>query len=249
MNEPNKLPIPYKKYGNTQCIDQKAANAMLDDEQTFKKGDPHPSIADLVVREMMRGKPYWMTQEGLIKRKKAARKANAEWQKNNRESVRASNAKWQKNNRESVRARHAKWRQNNSEKYRARSAKWREDNREHVRAHKAKWQKDNAYKVNAKVARRRAQKFGADVDEFGVSQYTAYDKAITEQMYAHAGRLKECLGGDWDIDHVLPLNSGGSNRVNNLQLTPASWNHSKGDRNTNVFGAWEGVPDYSFFNK
>ena len=112
-----------------------------------------------------------------------------------------------------------------------------------------KWQKANKHKTNAIANKRRGRKLGADIDEFGVSHYTAYDKAITEQMHAHAGRLKECLGVAWEIDHVLPLNSGGSNRVNNLQLTPASWNHSKGDRNTNVFGAWEGVPDYSFFNK
>ena len=131
----------------------------------------------------------------------------------------------------------------------AKKREWRRAHNEIHLERKRKWRKANPEKHNSQQARRRAQRFGADVDEFGVSHYTDYDRSIMEQLYAHARRLKDILGNNWEIDHVLPLNCGGSNRISNLQLTPASWNSSKGDRNTNIYGAWKARPDYSFFNK
>lgn len=111
-----------------------------------------------------------------------------------------------------------------------------------------KWQKANRPKTRAIANKRRGVILGADVDEFGVDQYTKSDQKLTGQLYAHAKRISERLGVPFHVDHVLPLALGGSNKAYNLQVCPASWNNSKGDRNTNVWGAWEARPDYSIFD-
>ena len=59
-------------------------------------------------------------------------------------------------------------------------------------------------------------------------------------VWQEAHRLSELrssfLGGDWHIDHIVPINhkqACGLNNGFNLQVVPAVWNMQKGNRNMN----------------
>lgn len=250
-SESDKLPIPYKVWNGKQCIDQKACDALLDGTETFKSGNPHPSIKGLVYKllDKKTNSTVWQTQETyelvLEKTVSAARKRRAA----NPEKVREYGRNRRAANLEKFQEKAREYYLKNTERCKKNSREWRKANVERDKERKRKYNKNNQDKCNAQYARYHARKFGADLDEFGVDQYTEHDKKLTEQLYAHAKRLTECLGIAFHVDHVLPLSCNGSNKPANLQVCTASWNTSKCNRSTDVWGAWEGVADYSIFNK
>ena len=54
-------------------------------------------------------------------------------------------------------------------------------------------------------------------------------------MYDLAQRRTEQTGFAWEVDHIIPLTKGGLHKPTNLQVVPASWNKSKGNRSEDKY--------------
>ena len=108
-----------------------------------------------------------------------------------------------------------------SKKHADRAAGWRKDNPGKNAASVAKWDKAHP----GKAARYRARRFYATpawANEFFI-----------EEIYDLARRRTKATGIEWEVDHIVPLNSKkvcGLHVEYNLQVIPAKLNRSKGNR-------------------
>ena len=64
---------------------------------------------------------------------------------------------------------------------------------------------------------------------------TELQKFVAQEMYELAQIRKKQTGFDWHVDHIEPLSKGGKHAINNLQVVPALWNLSKGNRNNSIY--------------
>ena len=86
------------------------------------------------------------------------------------------------------------------------------------------WQQVNKDKKNVATANRRALRFRATV------YLTPTDKKEIQNLYKVAQNKTKETGEVWHVDHIIPLTKGGLHKPTNLQVVPASWNLSKGNR-------------------
>jgi hypothetical protein len=47
----------------------------------------------------------------------------------------------------------------------------------------------------------------------------------------------QLTGGQWHVDHIVPVSKGGTSLSDNLQVVPASWNRKKSNKHTELFFA------------
>lgn len=232
MNKPEPTTeIPYKMNAGQRCVDQTVCNQFWNGAQTFKTSDPHPTISGLVYRKMCHKKhyPVWTTPEKLMRDKKLTNS----YQKANREEL-----------NEKARLKYAE----DPEKFKAIQQNRYYEDVEASRRYNRDWYKANPDKRVALVAKRRSQKLGADISFEGIDQYTEHDKKMTDVLFAHARRLKECLGVDFHVDHIQPLSCNGSSKAYNLQVVPAKWNLEKSNNSFAIWGAPFGRSDMHLFD-
>jgi hypothetical protein len=85
------------------------------------------------------------------------------------------------------------------------------------KAARLKWAKNNQSYFTAMRSYRRTLEKELSPLEFWVLQ-----EAVA------LARLRERLvGGQWHVDHVVPVSKGGNSRPDNLQVVPAAWNRRK----------------------
>lgn len=85
------------------------------------------------------------------------------------------------------------------------------------KASRQNWAKNNQAYFTAMRACRRSLEKSLDPFEFWVLQ-----EAVA------LARLRERLvGGQWHVDHIVPVSKGGNSRPDNLQVVPATWNRRK----------------------
>jgi hypothetical protein len=85
------------------------------------------------------------------------------------------------------------------------------------KAARAKWAANNQEYFTAMRSYRRTLEKVLDPFEFWVLQ-----EAVS------LARLRERLvGGQWHVDHIVPVSKGGDSRPDNLQVVPATWNRRK----------------------
>jgi len=96
--------------------------------------------------------------------------------------------------------------------------------KEELAAKQRKWQLENPGKVRAYSANRRALKKQAD-GSFTAKEFRALCKKYTNKCLC-CGSTDESL----TVDHVIPLNKGGSNDIDNIQPLCLSCNSRKRDK-------------------
>ena len=148
---------------------------------------------------------------------------------NNKEVLKEKHAIWQKEaylqNPEKFAKKHSLWRCKNKEKINAYQAVWREKNKDKCKEYKAKWASSNkpSRRINWQNYQARKSANGGTLS-----------KGLSERLFIlQKGRCACCslpLGGDYHIDHIVPVSLGGSNTDDNIQLLRASCNTSKKDK-------------------
>ena len=99
---------------------------------------------------------------------------------------------------------------------------------ERERSNKRAWKKANKGSVNSDTAKRHAAKL-----QRTPKWLTADDHAQIKAVYEQAQRLTECLGVEFQVDHIHPLqgkNVSGLHAPWNLQVITATANRQKGNR-------------------
>ena len=148
--------------------------------------------------------------------------------------------KYRTDNPEKEKARHQKRYAENPLQFRDQSRRWaktypdrfrdiRRDweirNPGATKAARAAWKRNNPDRVNAVTAKRRATKLEA-------TPAWAIEFFIRE-AYALAKLREKTCGGEWHVDHIVPLRSKlvcGLHTHHNLQVIPAKSNISKNNR-------------------
>ena len=156
-------------------------------------------------------------KEKLAEQKKAYKQAN-------KEKIKAQQKIYREANKEKCNALCKAYREANKEKIKADNKAYYEANKEKLNAQLSDWQKANKDKKNVSTANRRALKFRATI------RLTATDKKEIQNLYKLAQDKTKETGFDWHVDHIIPLTKGGLHKPTNLQVVPASWNISKGNR-------------------
>jgi hypothetical protein len=206
-----------------------------------RRGDLHPSGDGRVFfgyrSASEGGGEYWASPERLEEERRRAREQKARsrvenpektreinlaWSRRNPEKLKEKNAKWRAENPERAKAGGAKWYKKNTERVKANVARWKASNPEKKRELNSAWEKRNPEKVRVRRAQRRARERGAT--------HPHHSTEIEIVLLQSAARLRECLRGGFHLDHIVPLDRGGSHHHANLRILPARLNFSKNNK-------------------
>lgn len=228
---------------------------------TFKYRDPHPSVAGLFYDGWNGGKEYWVETirykilsntsdytkgsyvnqkalqtflpKGYFKRGDAHPAIKGFFYggySESRECWYSKKAIEERRIRDKALSRERPKTEEQREKWRERTRKWRrtEKGKAYTKARNKAYFKTEKGKLAMAVImnKRRAAKKKA-LEELDERQ-----EGLIKQIYAYRIRLQNKLGIPFHVDHIVPLAKGGLHRPSNLQVVPASWNCSKGDRHT-----------------
>ena len=115
------------------------------------------------------------------------------------------------------------WQNKNKERCNSLALRWHYQNREKANLGSRDWKKRNKEHVAHYTSMRRAK---------SSTTLTDYQAFIIKLFYSHASRVSEKLKIIFEVDHIVPIAKGGLHHPSNLQVVPAKWNRSKGDRNS-----------------
>ena len=136
----------------------------------------------------------------------------------NKEAITALNKDWYKANKEEKIAKSKSY-------YKAN----KEANKEKEAARKKAYYLGNKNKVEANNAKRRALMLNAD------STMTESEKENYRNLVKIRDDATKLFGYKWSIEHIIPLSKGGTNAIDNLEVTPLSWNIAKNNRSSESF--------------
>lgn len=134
-------------------------------------------------------------------------------------------AEWARKNSELVRARMAAYYAANKKKILARSAEWAEKNRERFKRNQAQYRRAESLKRTMQAAARRVRESRAKPEWA--------DKPCIREIYDLARRRSEATGIQWQVDHIVPINSKrvcGLHVEHNLRVIIGAENSAKGNR-------------------
>jgi len=95
------------------------------------------------------------------------------------------------------------------------------------KAARARWSKANSSYWAATRSRRRALEKSLSLDDFWILQEAVLLARLREKM----------VGGQWHVDHIIPVSKGGTSLPDNLQVVPADWNRKKSNKHSERFFA------------
>jgi len=193
----------------------------------FKTGDEHPFVLGVFYLRRTRGKQQWSDIVGLERFKQSIDNYCR------REDVRIRQREaWKryyrtdKGKKASVKG-HKKYRQSDKGK-KTRRLYHQTDAYKDIVTRFRKSEKGKAIS-NKHTAQRRARIKKAS------TKLTYIEEQLIKQYYEHSTRLKNKLGIEFHVDHIVPLTLGGLHHPSNLQVVPARWNMRKNNMNTNLW--------------
>ena len=122
-----------------------------------------------------------------------------------------------------------RWQEKNKQKASLQREEWSLRNKEKMDGYKKEWSKKNKDKRATWEANRRALKFKATI------YLNKEAKEQIAELYKRAQVKTKETGYQWHVDHIMPLTIGGLHKPTNLQVVPARWNISKGNRNCDTY--------------
>jgi hypothetical protein len=147
---------------------------------------------------------------------------------NQREAIR----RWQKANPEKVKA--AKQRYEASDK--GKEAKKRHEATYVLSGGRAQAEAKRKAKPLSE-ARKQARLRYQLMRQSGEKALGFFDYWVLREAVALAKLRKQVCGGEWHVDHIIPVSKGGLCTHDNLQVVPAYWNRSKSNKHTErLFG-------------
>lgn len=182
-----------------------------EDKGTYIRGDKHPFIRGFFYSRWWdkRGE-CWLDQKSLERLNLIDRTAKNKYKKTNKGKV--AEANYLATEKSALRVK----RYSSSVKGRKKSCEIQK------KFYKTDKGKANSLKQGAK---RRAIKKKASTN------LTYTEEQLIKQYYNYSVRLKNKLGVEFHVDHIVPLSRGGLHHPFNLQVVPARWNMRK--HNTN----------------
>ncbi|MBX3083496.1 MAG: HNH endonuclease [Anaerolineae bacterium] len=154
------------------------------------------------------------------------RDAVRQWRLKHQEKAREKDRKWRLKNTEKERERKLRWYSEHREEMLKRQFQWRNTHREQVRASRQRSEQGNLEAGRIRKHRRRAQKKG-NGGTFSVQEWQAL-----KAKYDH--RCLACHRSEPEIqlhqDHIIPIDKGGMNTIDNIQPLCRECNSRKGTK-------------------
>lgn len=69
----------------------------------------------------------------------------------------------------------------------------------------------------------------------GEQALNPFDAWVLKEAVALTRLRKQVCGGEWHVDHIVPVSKGGQCTHDNLQVVPAYWNRTKSNKHTEQF--------------
>lgn len=171
--------------------------------------------------------------------KKKAKAWQKVYRKANKERVRASNKAWRDANKEKIKhydetyskenkAHRKAYREANVEKIKASRKIYRKANLEKIKAGIKAWSKANLDKRRETQRKRRALKQTTQVERIKEKEIYLRDGWVCQICHKRVDKgLKYPSLMSASLDHIIPLNEGGTHTYSNLQLAHFRCNSSK----------------------
>jgi hypothetical protein len=193
----------------------------------FKTGDKHPFVLGVFYLRQTRGKQQWADIEGLERFKQSI---DNYWR---REDVRIRQRETWKRYYRTDKGKRASERSSTKYTQSDKGKKTRQLYRETdaFKSRVANFRNSEKGKAlsNYHTSKRRARIKRAS------TKLTFAEEQLIKQYYEHSTRLKNKLGIEFHVDHIVPLSLGGLHHPSNLQVVPARWNVRKNNTNTNLW--------------
>ena len=145
------------------------------------------------------------------------------------ERVLEYNREWKCKNRIKMLAQRKLYREANKDKQQTYYKEYRLNNIDKEVIRNRNWVLNNRDKKRVKDSIRRARL--KNVNDIKTSE----DRKLLATMYKIALSYEVKTGFAWHIDHTIPITKGGRHCLTNLQIVPARWNQSKGNRHKRKF--------------
>lgn len=71
----------------------------------------------------------------------------------------------------------------------------------------------------------------------GEKTLNPFDAWVLKEAVELARLRKQVCGGEWHVDHIIPVSKGGLCTHDNLQVVPGHWNRKKSNKHTKRFFA------------
>jgi len=197
----------------------------------WRRGDHNEGKVFWCYSSTKKNGEFWLPVEKFVAKLQREKKSSASFRKIHSSEIRK---KWRAKNPKKIRIKQPD--EERLEKARARAAKIFASTPGKVREYQKRWralhpdrirklQKDHRAKNRARYAaysRCRAMKKS---NQLHPSHNYDIEFALEEMRI----RLELCIGNKWSIDHIIPINVGGSHAHWNLQVIPSIWNSRKQD--------------------
>lgn len=133
--------------------------------------------------------------------------------------------KWKNKNRELVKVRHKEWKKANRERYKIQQREWYERNKEQAKQASVKWAKTPSGKASFANSAHRRRALKAKTTSESIADEIKRLLKLAKACYYCERPFSKTLKPT--IDHILPLNKGGSHTIDNLCLACKSCNSKK----------------------